>query len=318
MKPFGLPGGCALLAITLACCSPASPSPTAAVTATATFAPPIFLKVQPTSTLSAAPSASRIPALTPPFIINPSLTVLAKDLPEPDDLLAAPNGVIYLSDVTAGTISQYTPGTGLKTVLSGLSAPEGMVLLPDGTLVIAEQGRNRLIRYDFLTRARSSFLVLQNKTGQEGLDGLGWDATTRTIIVPDSPNGTLWRVDAQGQVLGEITHGFARPTGAWAEADGSLLVVDENANSLSRIHPDGRVELLASLHTPDDVIEDSNGNIFVSTLGDGAIHVILAMTHQDVVLYQGFSDPQGVVFDSNGDLIVTDAGHHRLIQLTLH
>ncbi|MBI3738614.1 MAG: SMP-30/gluconolactonase/LRE family protein, partial [Chloroflexi bacterium] len=206
----------------------------------------------------------------------------------------------------------------VEVILSGLNEPEGMVILPDGSLVIAEQGANRLVRYDFANKTLQPFLNLQNTTNQLGVDGLAYDAQTETIIVPDSPNGTVLRVSVDGQSVSQIASGFARPTGAWVEADGSILVVDENGNSLNRIHRDGRIEKLADLSIPDDVIEDTNGNIFVNTIGDNAIHLISAETHQDMILVSDIIDPQGIVFDNDGNLIATDPGHHRLIKIFIH
>ena len=260
------------------------------------------------------------PSLTPrPLnLSNPTVVVLADGLPEPDDLVLAPDGSIYLSDLGDGSVRRYTPEGGLQAVVSGLSEPEGIVVLPDGSLVIAEQGRNRLVHYDFGTGTLSLFLDLPNTTGQPGVDGIVLDGLTHTILVPDSPNGTLLRVGLDGLNLSELARGLVRPTGAWAEEDGSILVVDEYGNSLLRLHPDGRLEKLADLPLPDDVIEDPAGNIFVNTLGDNAIHVILSGTHQDIILTRDLIDPQGVIFDAQGNLIVTDPGHHRLVKIIIH
>jgi hypothetical protein len=302
-----------LAAITMASCNsnPANPTPTP--TSETTSSPPQFLRVQ------ATPTATILRATALPRIISrPTLAVLATQLSEPDDLLLAPDGSIYLSDVTDGTISQLSQAGGLQLILSDLSVPEGMLILPNGFLIVAEQGKNRLVRYDPIGKALTSFLVLHNTTGQAGVDGLAFDSKSQTIIVPDSPNGTILRVSLDGGAVTEIADGFARPTGAWVEADGSILVVDENANSLSRIHPNGGVEKLADLPTPDDVIEDDNGNILVNTIGDGAIHLISAGTPQGLILAAGLSEPQGITFDTDGNLIVADAGHHRLVRLILH
>lgn len=297
-----------------ACASPSAPPPS-----TSTTAPPT-----PTRTTIATPSPSLAPTPTrtpSPLISNPQVVVLATNLPGPDDLLLAPDGSIYLSDVSDGTIRRYTPASGLHVYLSGFNEPEGMVLLPDGSLIIAEQGTNRLVRFDPNTRSLTPFLNLRNTTTQAGVDGIVLDnhnPGAPTLIVPDSPNGTVLRLTLDGKTLTPIASGFVRPTGAWVEPDGSVLVVDEYGNSLDRIRPDGTVEKLEALPTPDDVIEDSEGNIFVNTLGDNAIHVIAAGTQTDRILAGGLGGPQGIIFDSDGNLIVTDPTSHQLLKLVIH
>ena len=257
----------------------------------------------------------------PPINTHPQIVVLASNLPGPDDLLFAPDGSIYLSDVSDGTIRRYTKDDGLQIYLSGFDEPEGMVILPDGSLVIAEQGKNRLVRYDPNSRTLTTFLNLRNTTNRMGVDGIAFDdhdPNAPTIIVPDSPNGTVLRVSLDGKTVTQIASGFVRPTGAWVEPDGSILIADEYGNSLDRIRPGGAVEKLAALPTPDDVIEDASGNIFVNALGDNAVHLISAATKQNTILIGGISQPQGLIFDGDGNLIVTDPGNHRLIKLVIH
>jgi sugar lactone lactonase YvrE len=266
----------------------------------------------------ALPSTTQTPAPIPAIIPNPRLLVLAENLPEPDDLLPVPDGSIYLSDVGDGTVRRFTADGRLEVILSGLDEPEGMVILPDGSLVIAEQGANRLVRYDFSSGTLQPFLNLANTTDQLGVDGLAFDSQFQAVIVPDSPNGRILRVSADGQSVTEIASGFVRPTGAWVEPDGAILVVDENGNSLNRLRPDGTVEKLAELSIPDDVIEDASGNIFVNTIGDNAIHLIAGASGEDRILVEDLIDPQGIAFDADGNLIATDSGHHRLVKIFIH
>jgi sugar lactone lactonase YvrE len=309
--------------LVIACATLASPAPNPP----ATFPPsPVQTDTAagallPTETGTATPAplpTATVDKAAFPVIANPQIITLADHLSEPDDLLLASDGSIYLSDVGDGTVRRYTQDGGLQLILSGLSEPEGMVNLPDGSLIIAEQGKNRLIRYDPGTQSLTPFLALRNTTGQAGVDGLAWDAYSQTIILPDSPNGTILRISSDAQTVTQIASGFTRPTGAWVEPDGSILVVDEYGNSLDRIHPDGNVEKLGVFSIPDDVIEDSSGNIFVVTLGDNAVHFISETTHQDAILASQILDPQGLIFDSDGGLIVTDPGNHRLIKLVIH
>jgi sugar lactone lactonase YvrE len=276
-------------------------------------------------TVTPAPTFTPAPTLSPtavptntitPLNLQPQVVVLASDFLEPDDLVLAPDGSVYISDVRAGTIKQYTRDGRLNLFLSGLSSPEGMTFLPDGSMVIAEQGTNRLLRYDFASNTLVPFLDLGNNTRQLGVDGIFWNGSE--LIVPDSPNGTVLAVSADGSSIRQLASGLARPTGAWAEADGKLLIADENGNAILRLHPDGTVEKVASLPVPDDVAADPAGNIFVATIGDNAIHVITAQNNQDIVLVSGLVDPQGIIFDMEGNLIVTDSGNHQLLKILIH
>jgi sugar lactone lactonase YvrE len=276
-------------------------------------------------TQTATTTFTPVPSLTPsamptntvtPLNLQPQVVVLADDFLEPDDLVLAPDCSVYISDVRAGTIKQYTREGRLSLVLSGLSSPEGMAFLPDGSMVIAEQGTNRLLHYDFASNTLAPFLDLVNNTAQLGVDGILWDGSN--LIVPDSPNGTVFQVSADGKTVRQLASGLARPTGAWAEADGNLLIADENGNAVVRLHPDGTLEKIADFSIPDDVVEDSNGNIFVVTIGDNAVHVITAQNKEDVLLVNGLIDPQGIIFDRDGNLIVTDSGNHQLLRILIH
>ncbi|MGD0612643.1 MAG: NHL repeat-containing protein [Anaerolineales bacterium] len=311
-----------VMIIGLAACNaepvPPTPAPTIPPTPSPTAAAPAALTASPTPTLTATtPPPTSIPQVNP----NPRQVVLAANLNAPDDLALAPDGSIYISDINEGTVTRLTPDGQLLPVVSGLNIPEGILVLPDGTLIIAEQGGNRLDHYDPTTNRLTPFVRLVNETTQDGVDGITLDShdpQAITIIIPDSPNGTLLRASLDGQRVTLITKEFTRPTDAWVEPDGSILVVDEDANSLSRVHPDGTIDKLAGLPTPDDVVEDQNGNIFVTTLGDGAVHLISAATQQDTILVGGLINPQGLILDQDGNLVVADAGHHQLVKLVLH
>jgi len=297
-----------LCLIGLAACGTAAPAPLI----------PTPALVPATETLASPPSSTPARTATPtplPLNLHPQVIVLAGNLPEPDDLLLTPDGSILVSDVTDGTLKQLARDGQLRLVLSGLSSPEGMVLLPDGSLVIAEQGRNRLVRYDFNSQTLTPFLNLENHTGNLGVDGLAWNGSA--IIVPDSPNGRVLAVSPDGATVRTIASGLTRPTGAWPEAGGNLLLADENGDAVFRLGTDGSLEKIASFSIPDDVIEDAEGNIFVVTLGDDAIHLIPAGTNQDVILVSGLNNPQGLIFDSDGSLVVTDSGAHRLIKVVV-
>jgi sugar lactone lactonase YvrE len=246
------------------------------------------------------------------------MTEFAKGFGGPDDLALMPDGTILFSDIGNGTIDQMGADGKVTTLLRVLDEPEGIVVLPDGALIVAEQGKNRLVHFrPNSNQPATTWLQLENKTGNAGVDGIVRDAATGDIIVPDSPNGRVLRVSADAKSTRVIATGLMRPTGAAIDRDGSLIVVDENANAVLHIRADGRSELLGHFATPDDVVVDAMGNIFVASLGDDSIRMIDA--HDGTVrLIAHIRNPQGIILDASGNLVVAEAGLNRIVRLAIH
>ena len=65
---------------------------------------------------------------------------------QPDDVVIGPDGSIYINALN-GQIARIDSATGrLQVLISGLKLPHGLGLDPQGNLVVAESGRNRIIR----------------------------------------------------------------------------------------------------------------------------------------------------------------------------
>jgi len=286
-----------------------------------------MMPTQPPVHKNRAPIAPRMmpqnmparPAVMPAL---PRIIVLASNLPGPDDLLVAPDNSIYISDVADGTVRQLFPNGMLRAVVGGLQEPEGMALLPGGSLLIVEQAANRIVGFNLKAKTLSTFMTLNNPSGQMGVDGIaldGHNANQASIIIPDSPNNTLLRASLDGMMVTKIASGFARPTGAWVENNGNILVVDENGGALKRVRMDGKIDVLATgFSLPDDVVEDKTGNIYVNSLGDNAVHEIAAGANRSIILATDLAGPQGLAIDTSGNLLVTEAGNHRLVKIILH
>lgn len=235
---------------------------------------------------------------------------------EPDDLVLAPDGSIYFSDVGDGTIKQLTRDGAVHTVLTGLGEPEGMVFLPDGSLIFAEQTTNRLLHYNFQTKQLDNFLQLVNLTNQAGIDNIAYDARRQQIIIPDSPHGTIIFIDATGKIVRALATRLVRPTAVTIAPDDSLLVADEFGNKLVRVNrTTGASTTIASLPQPDDVIVNAQGEICANTLVDGAVHCLSPVTGQTDWVVRGLSAPQGLILDTDGNFIVTDPGQHGIVKI---
>lgn len=259
--------------------------------------------------------ARTVPPLSPQ--VTPNVVELAKGFGGPDDLALMADGSILFTDVGNGTVNQIHPNGQVTTVLRGLEEPEGIVVLPDGSLIIAEQKKNRLVHFRSNSGAAPTlWLALENKTSNPGVDGLARDPGTGDIIIPDSPNGRVLRAGPDGKNVRVLATGMVRPTGADVESDGSILVADEYGNAVKRIRTNGRVETLGHFSTPDDVVVDAQGNILVASLGDDSIRMIDARTGATALVVKA-RGPQGLILDRDGSLIVAEAGLNRIVRIRI-
>jgi streptogramin lyase len=246
------------------------------------------------------------------------LQFLASGFGSPDDITVAPNGDIFFGDFANSALNVLRAGAARPVALAtGIKEPEGIVVTRDGALVVAEQGANRLVEVDPQTGSKKVLRQLVNKTGKEGVDGLGLDPATGDILVPDSPNGRLLRLSRGGSELSTIAGGFARPTGAAVEPGGSILVADEFGNAVYRLSASGRRTLLARIFQPDDVVVGADGTIYANSL-KGEIVSIDPATGRVRVLASGLKLPHGLAVDPTGNLVIAEAGRNRISRLALH
>lgn len=244
---------------------------------------------------------------------------MLQNQPAPDDLAFDNDGRLLISDIKAGTVSALNPDGSLERIAGGLSAPEGIVLAADGRILVAEQGRNRIVAIDPKTHAVTPWRTFPNRTGRDGIDGIGpvlpgLDALGNVlaiggdVMVPDSPNGVVWRVTADGKSATQIAAGMTRPAGGGIDANGRVFIADEGG-PVWVLDPSKR--RFATLPTPDDVLVGRGGHIFVNTLGDNAIHELDGQGHQ-VAVWSGIQQPQGIALDEADNLYYTEFAKGRV------
>ncbi len=81
--------------------------------------------------------------------IAENLPGMAAMRPVPGDKEGKPITRVYLTDTRSGQLLRLNPDNGKRQVIAeGLDRPEGFAVAPDGTIVLAEVGRRRLVRID--------------------------------------------------------------------------------------------------------------------------------------------------------------------------
>ncbi len=274
-------------------------------------------KARPTPTLSPSPKTGS-PDTTP---TRYKTHLLLSGRYRPDDLVIDPAGHLLFSDVYRGTISRLNANGSVTQLISGLAGPEGLVFLPGGTLVIAEQRTNRILAYSPQSGSLSVLRVLPGvPSGQpckDGVDGIALDPVTQTLIVPDSPNGTVYRMSLDGKKLVLLASRIPRPVGAAVDMQGNIYVADECGGALWEITPTGKLTRMGGFGMLDDVAFDHHGNILVTDLKP-SIHALIRVHlpggKRETLASQGFIEPQGLAVDSRDNIYVSDDYANKIVE----
>jgi sugar lactone lactonase YvrE len=237
------------------------------------------------STEHASPTATIRATATPSAAPAPTrytARLVLRGGARPDDLAFDRQGRLLFSDFYNGTVIRLEPDGSVTVLLRGLAGPEGLVVLADGTLIVAEQRTNRI-----LSVAPGS-------------------AAPRIIrALPGTPAGPPCKDGVDGIALD--------PT------NNALIVPDSPAGEVYRMNPDGGAfTLVASgIVRPVGAAVDAQGTIYVADECGGAVWRI--PTAGEKTKIGGFTKPDDVGFDPQGNLLVIDLGIgvHALIRVNL-
>ncbi len=297
---------CCCFLLLAACSSSPSPSlsPTVVASAVATSAP------TSTPTPTPGPAPARYTAQT-----------LLQGGYRPDDLAFDTQGRLLFSDFYNNTISRLNADGSVTTLLRGINGPEGMVMLQDGTLIVAEQRTNRILSF---TPGSHTPTLLRQLPGtpsaahcKDGVDGIAFDPTTDTVIVPDSPNGNVYRLSLDGKTLTLLASGIVRPVGAYVDAQGTIYVADECGGAVWTIAPGGKTARIGGFGMPDDVFLDGHGNLLLIDL-QPSIHALIRMNlatgKRQTLASAGYIEPQGLLMDAHGNIFVSDDYADKIVE----
>ncbi|HLJ03202.1 MAG TPA: hypothetical protein VKT31_07165 [Solirubrobacteraceae bacterium] len=243
-----------------------------------------------------------------PAACHAVLSLVAHGQGSPDDL-AWDGRRLLVSDINRGTVGVVTHGR-VRTLISHLREPEGMVPGPHGTVIVAEQATNSVLEVDLANGTRVTLAKLPLPKGKSGIDGINADGRT-AVFVPDSARGRLYVLHLQSRKLALVAKAMIRPVAAtgWA---GAVVVADEYANAVWRL---GRTRTrLAKVGLPDDFAVISHHLIAVSLLGqvwEVAPHLRMLSS----AFAPTATDPQGLAADGPDAVLVADQERNAIYRL---
>ena len=206
----------------------------------------------------------------------------------PGFLSFGPGGYLYVSDERR--VWRYEPdgaltpvaGNGTRGLAGDGGAATSAQLGGHGDFAFDASGRLYISEYDNGVRIVTPDGRIDTLAGigREGYSGDGGPARAAafgaphgldvladgTVLVADSHNGVIRRIDGTTHVVTTVARGFSAPVAVHALTDGSYWVVDARAG-LFRVSADGtRTAVGSGLQTPMSIAVDGAGNVYVSEL----------------------------------------------------
>lgn len=239
------------------------------------------------------------------------------------------------------------------------NSPNGIAIDSAGNLYIADSGNN------CIRKVTPAGLVSTLAGGVQGnLEGTGTSAEFNspyglavgpdgTVYVADTYNNCIRKIapnGVTGTLAGSGTAGYKDGTSSVAEfnlpfsltldSNGNLYVADAGNNRIRKVSPLGDVTTLAgngisglvdgsaldaSFSIPNDVVVDSNGNVFVADYGNNSVREISfsgqvsTLSGTGILGYQDgsgrsaqFDHPTGLAIAPDGTLYIADNGNDRV------
>jgi hypothetical protein len=267
--------------------------------------------------LSPAGAASRAQPITDPNLgscpapqSTSALPLFAHTGPTqiPDDLTVAANGDVWVTVEVQGHILDYSSGGVLKQDIPDAGGPEGIIVTAAST-VVADQLLSRVDRLEPDGRL-VTFVKLANRHHRLPVDGLGFDVQRQRLLIPNSPEGTLFATPLTAAAPRLLATGLGRPVAADIGADGSIYVAAESKVGLWRIPPNGGAAKPVGTITNLDEVVRVGRLLYTTGAGDHTVRAVDPATGASALLVTGGHQLQGLAALPDGRLLLIDSFTH--------
>ena len=187
-----------------------------------------------------------------------------------------------------------------------LNRPMGMAFGQDGNLYVANYGANTVLQVNVATGAATSFLQGLSSPWAVTFDSIG------NLYVTNNKGNSISRYRASSGTLSAFAS-VPSPGGMVSNAAGYIFAIDNNANNIYRISPDGDSSIFASgISAPTGVVKVGNILYVLSSTYNTLVAVNLS-TSALTILTRGFNSPYGMAYDPDRDVFyVTNRGNSTL------
>jgi len=246
---------------------------------------------------------------------------------------------LYLVNLNAGTVLQYTPAGTLitSTFISGLTQPLGIAIDPYGYIYVSTQNLNASNIYKYSSTGIQLSALTSGLNYATQMCVVNGDLYT-AISTGNNQNvsggatyvgGTVSRITLYRFTMSStpplfIASGLANPYGVVTDTNGYIYVLNQAASSVNGIglviqyYPDGTVRNPLFVPPPATPISycgiaiDASNNIYITDIDKNKVYQFIVNASGNITTYNynfittGLNAPQGCAFDNSGNFYVSN------------
>jgi sugar lactone lactonase YvrE len=231
----------------------------------------------------------------------------ANGLNKPTGLAVDPSGNVYVANSVGNTITEYTTGGAVNTfpLATGATA-YGLVFDSFGDAYVLESGLNSVVEYSGGMTGTPSTII----TGLNTPTGIAIDGSGNLYIANSGNNSIAKYASTGGSAIFSTTDpaGYSVSGGIAVDASGNIYTADDNGGSyVDLFNSAGVLQGVYRVGSNNQAIYiDGANNILLTSIGTGSGSVYGANFGSTTVTETGFTRPEGIVSDGQGDIFISD------------
>ncbi|MGF6349901.1 hypothetical protein [Variovorax sp. W2I14] len=241
---------------------------------------------------------------------------VAKQLrPSLDNLVIAPDGTIYVSNMANNEVQAFNPATGdLRTLTSGKVAVPAGLKIDGNDLWVADVFGFRQV--DVRTGEVRDVFRMQREPELDYPFAVGLSPTR--FALTSWFTGTVQLVDRQTLKTITTIHGLKAPFDAIPMPDGSVIYAEIATGSITRASGPKFAEksvLASGLNGPVQMVLGQDGALYVTEAAGKLLRIPLDASAPLRTIVDGLALPEGVAQTPWGTFIVAESAAGRLVEI---
>ena len=274
----------------------------------------------------------------------------------PEGMFVTPNGTVYVSSNNNPRVTRWAPGDTTGTVVAGgnwwgnnlnqLQNPRGIYVDANENVFVIDNQSNRVVKW---AKGATAGVVVAGGNGSGNAlnqlgnsNGLFVDGSGNIFITDNANNRVVrWAPNATTGTLvaGGDTYNSALtpsennlrlnwPQGLFVDATGNVYVTTNHNHAVQKWAPGATKPTIVAggnwfgsapnqLGDPQGIYVDAKENVFVAEAANGRVTRWAPNATVGVVVATGISQANGIGFDSEGNMYVTDRMNHRVLKYQL-